>query len=261
MHLPILKISPSDRININERLILKKNLNKLDIQKYDNKLNNFSTSISNILSKSNSINYFNQNKNRNVLLTSVFNLPKLDTNEDINDSFHKINNLIPLQNKNNLKKDNNSKIGINSSLKTQQYISVYKNNKIDNQSLKISSLLKNKFYIDSEKKFAKYNKEKNETKDKIIHIKKVTKFWKNLFDYLNPLFEVEKYELKKKLYKRNNKSSRNIILKENNLISKLSSNSPRIYSNSMLSNLIHNQQKIKKKIFEINQSKNEFDLY
>ena len=48
MHLPILKISPSDRININERLILKKNLNKLDIQKYDNKLNNFSTSISNI---------------------------------------------------------------------------------------------------------------------------------------------------------------------------------------------------------------------
>ena len=114
MHLPILKISPSDRININERLILKKNLNKLDIQKYDNKLNNFSTSISNILSKSNSINYFNQNKNRNVLLTSVFNLPKLDTNEDINDSFHKINNLIPLQNKNNLKKDNNSKRGINS---------------------------------------------------------------------------------------------------------------------------------------------------
>ena len=78
---------------------------------------------------------------------------------------------------------------------------------------------------------------------------------------MNPLFEVEKYELKKKLYKRNNKSSRNIILKENNLISKLSSNSPRIYSNSMLSNLIHNQQKIKKKIFEINQSKNEFDLY
>ena len=146
-------------------------------------------------------------------------------------------------------------------MKTQQYISVYKNNKIDNQSLKISSLLKNKFYIDSEKKFAKYNKEKNETKDKIIHIKKVTKFWKNLFDYLNPLFEDEKYELKKKLYKRNNKSSRNIILKENNLISKLSSNSPRIYSNSMLSNLIHNQQKIKKKIFEINQSKNEFDLY
>ena len=221
IYLPILKNCSSNRINITKRLKLKKNVNIIDAEKFDNKSNNISISLSNKLSNSSSRNNINLNKNRNVLLTSLFNLKKINTNEDINNSFPTKNNVIHSQNnkiisslektKNTLKKDNSSIIGSYSSLKTPPNIYGCKKIKIDNQSLKMSLLLKNKFYIDLEKKYAKYNKENNETKDKIIYIKKVTKFWQNLFNYMNPIFEVEKFKLKKNLYTKNNLSSHNIL--------------------------------------------------
>ena len=84
IYLPILKNCSSNRINITKRLKLKKNVNIIDAEKFDNKSNNISISLSNKLSNSSSRNNINLNKNRNVLLTSLFNLKKINTNEDIN---------------------------------------------------------------------------------------------------------------------------------------------------------------------------------
>ena len=103
--------------------------------------------------------------------------------------------------------------------------------------------MKNKYYEDIKEKLEK--KLKDElfmdigTRDKIINMRKVGIFWKNVCDYCNPLLYAEKYKNVKKNLKKSHSQSDNIKRNNNNNNSK--NLNQKLYNNIILSKIIHNK--------------------
>ena len=65
---------------------------------------------------------------------------------------------------------------------------------------KLETQMKEKFYIDVENKINVHLKNKKFIEDemlhnRIVHMKKVSTFWNGVADYINPIFQVEKFRI------------------------------------------------------------------
>ena len=256
------KISTTESIKSGK----KSNYNSKIISDYSQ---NISLSSSKILSNSKSRKDYNEN-NESVLLTSIFNLPKISSSHKFLNHDLPRKNQIRLRKRNNilLLDENNKYINTNISNENSidcSLIRVEKNpsqkkKKRDYLSERIERALKHKFYSDIEEKYPK-NKEENSYNfnERMIHMKKISSFWNGLCNYMNPIFSTEKYKMRKDLNKRNSNLTQN--LKENHSL-KEKSKLPRIYTNSMVSNYLYNKRKLEEKQFynKIN-SKKEYEFY
>ena len=168
-----------------------------------NNSNNNNKNLNNTSSINNNINIFNDSK------ISSFN------DSSINNSFNfRLNNDISKMNS----ELNNSNSGSRSINKRKNYSN-------------LEALLKDKYYIDVEKRLnhkldAKLFPSDLSTKDKIIHMKKVSIFWNSVFKYCVPIINGQKYKLQHDLTEKNkikyynlNQSNSNyydIFVKNNN---------------------------------------------
>ena len=131
-----------------------------------------------------------RNKIKNLLLTSLFNLPYMNSKEYN----------LSLKNKKKYKK-------IFDISKLQQN-SIHNNNEIrnkteENEGIKLENYMRDKFYEDIDKKMTIKLKSKNflhdsSMKDKIIKMNKIGLFWGSVFEYCNPLLSVKKLKFEKK---------------------------------------------------------------
>ena len=248
----------------------------------DDKSNNISFSYSHILPysfrKSNKIN--NNNEKKEVLLTSIFTLPKINSSDSLNENMYspKKKNLInykknsmfiSYENSNKVNNNNNSILNEYTSIQTEPKISFHKIKNNDQQSLSIINSLKNKFYSDIDQQIKNHKQilaKDKELNQKLIYIKKISTFWNSLCNYMNPIFNIEKFQLKKniehnnQIYIKDKSISQNIdnfALNKNANRRKL----PRIYTNSMISNLRNNKKKLEERKFNEKLLKKEFDFY
>ena len=248
----------------------------------DDKSNNISFSYSHILPysfrKSNKIN--NNNEKKEVLLTSIFTLPKINSSDSLNENMYspkkkklinykKNSMFISYENSNKVNNSNNSILNEYTSIQTEPKISFHKIKNNDQQSLSIINSLKNKFYSDIDQQIKNHKQilaKDKELNQKLIYIKKISTFWNSLCNYMNPIFNIEKFQLKKniehnnQIYIKDKSISQNIdnfALNKNTNRRKL----PRIYTNSMISNLRNNKKKLEERKFNEKLLKKEFDFY
>ena len=182
---------------------------------------------------------YNQNKiiqeaeenpgDKYLMLTSLYNLPKIKKNIKIGKKIYFNSHLGDTSKNEFYSGKNNSTINdkniFNESLtssndkSTLNYLNlVYnnesktskrKNNIIKKQRLlsSLSSLMKNKFYSDTEQKLKdkitiKSFPSDHSLKDKVIHMKKVGLFWDGVFNYCVPLIKVKKFKAQRDLSER-----------------------------------------------------------
>lgn len=136
------------------------------------------------------------NKNKNILLTSLFNPPSL---------IPKSNKQTPkkVKNINNLRLRNN--IEYSKSVENS-FKNTYTNTE-GKDVIKLENYMKDKFYEDIEKKMNIKLMDKNfchdkSMKDKIIKLNKIGLFWGSVFEYCNPLISVKKYRCIKNQFQR-----------------------------------------------------------
>ena len=171
----------------------------------DDKSNNISFSYSHILPysfrKSNKIN--NNNEKKEVLLTSIFTLPKINSSDSLNENMYspKKKNLInykknsmfiSYENSKKVNNSNNSILNDYTSIQTEPKISFHKIKNNDQQSLSIINSLKNKFYSDIDQQIKNHKQilaKDKELNQKLIYIKKISTFWNSLCNYMNPIFK------------------------------------------------------------------------
>ena len=249
----------------------------------DDKSNNISFSYSHILPYSfKKNNKSNNNERKEVLLTSIFTLPTISSSDSLNDNIHspkkkdlinykKNSMFISYEKSNKVKKNNNSILNDYTSIQTEPNISSNKIKNNDQQSLSIINSLKNKFYCDIEQQIKNHKQilaKDKELNQKLIYIKKISTFWNSLCNYMTPIFSIEKYQLKKNVEQKiNNKTHSKDTSKSQN-IDNFSSNKnvyigklPKIYTNSMLSNLRYNKKKLEERKFIEKLQQKEFDFY
>ena len=79
------------------------------------------------------------------------------------------------------------------------------------------------------------------TRDKIISMREVGIFWKNVCDYCNPLLYAEKFKNVNKKLKKSHSQSENLNKNINNKNSKRLNQ--KLYNNIIRSQIIHNKNK------------------
>ena len=183
----------------------------------DDKSNNISLSYSNILHYSyKKNNKINNNEKKEVLLTSIFTLPKINSSDSFNEISYSpkkkniINHIknsmfISYEKSNKTRNNNNLIINEYNSIQNEPNISSHKKKKNDQQSLSILNSLKNKFYYDIEQQIKNHKQilaKDEELNQKLICIKKISTFWNSLCNYMNPIFNIEKFQLKKKKFRK-----------------------------------------------------------
>ena len=246
----------------------------------DDKSNNISLSYSNILPYSyKKNNKINNNEKKEVLLTSIFTLPKINSSDSFNEISYSpkkkniINHIknsmfISYEKSNKTRNNNNLIINEYNSIQNEPNISSHKKKKNDQQSLSILNSLKNKFYSDIEQQIKNHKQilaKDEELNQKLICIKKISTFWNSLCNYMNPIFNIEKFQLKKKnlekenniLHSKDKSNSQNI----DNFSPKKNFKLPKIYTNSMLSNLRYNKKKLEERKFKEKSLHKEFEFY
>ena len=152
----------------------------------------------------------NCNSNGNISINSLYTLPFLNKS---------------IEKKNKTKSVNNSRKKIKKIIKNFSCI-----NSKDASELKIENYMKNKFYVDTERKMTRKLKcnnfcYDNSIKDQLIRINKIKLFWGGVFEYCNPIIRLKKYNYDKKnlfrqrLFKEkqniNNDFENNLIVKKN----------------------------------------------
>lgn len=186
-----------------------------------------------------------------IKLNSLFKLPSLPKRNITNNSLKTINISRNIKYLNEIKSINNknksinihktSKIKLNkiknkSTIKNDKEKDT-KNNKYNN----LSNFMKYKYYEDVNEKLEKKLRDdlfiNRGIKDKIIRLGKVGVFWKNVFDYCNPIIYEEKCKIIKKQKRSFNKDE--YIDK---IINKKKINQ-KLYTNLLCSQLIHYKNK------------------
>lgn len=166
------------------------------------------------------------NKDNFLLLTSLYNLPKIKKPVKLSKKIYFNSHFSDTTKNEHYTGQNNSTINdksiFNESMTTSNdkstfnYMNLLYNNESKTSQRKssfkkkkrllsnLSSLLKNKYYSDTENKL----KDKitvrsfpldNSMKDKVIHMKKVGVFWDSVFNYCVPIINVKKYKAQRDL--------------------------------------------------------------
>lgn len=193
--------------------------------------------------KNNEQETLNNQKNKFLLLTSLYRLPKIKEKKKINKKLCFKSHLQDTNKNEFYTGINNSIINnksiFNDSLTTSNdkstfnhlnilYSNESKMSKGKNLSLKkkrllstLSSLMKNKYYIDTEKALKNQITIKSfpsdySLKDKVIHMKKVGIFWDSVFKYCVPIINVEIYKAQRDLSERKKMDYSKLIKSKSN---------------------------------------------
>ena len=227
-----------------------RNNNKIVNNNYMNLYNSNAFKTYNILSnsKDNNLNINEKtnknkrNKIKNLLLTSLFNLPYMNSKQH------------------NLSVKNKTKYEKIFDISKLHQNSFHNNNEIrnkteENEGIKLENYMRDKFYEDIDKKMTIKLKSKNflhdsSMKDKIIKMNKIGLFWGSVFEYCNPLLSVKKLKFAKKhifnLHKNKILKDDNKYIDEyNNRINK--EIKPILYTNTLFRNL-RRKERIKNEI-------------
>lgn len=177
------------------------------------------------------------NKNKNILLTSLYNLPQVGSNNNTIKHYYSSQNIKNKSNKLNI--DNSKSIDNSFQMKkTTKTKNVASASKIidEKEILKLENYMRDKFYEDIEKKMTIKLKSKNfchdkSIKERIIKMNKIGLFWGTVFEYCNPILSVKKFKFIKNKFHKNDlylndykyKSNKEIkpILYTNNLVNEM----------------------------------------
>lgn len=216
---------------------------------------NFSKQYNTINNTSKKLRFFNsilknnkskKNKVKNILLTSLFNLPHIKSYKNI-------------RNKTDSKfKNNFEKIRINDS---HQNNCEKKNINGEIEGINLEDYLKDKFYEDIDKKMTIKFKFKNffhdnSVKERIIKMKKIGLFWGSIFEYCNPILSAKKFKYSKKFYQKRKNLKKNDMYIEEYKSKTNKEIKPILYTHNLYNTLMRNQKN--KKSLSIN--KNEVDF-
>ena len=186
------------------------------------------------------------NKVKKILLTSLFNLPNINSNNNSPKHKNKINRHFKNIFKSNPKFQENSFSNKND-IKNS-------NNTRENEGIKLEDYMKDKFYEDIDKKMniklqSKIFLHDTSVKDRIIKMNKIGLFWGGVFEYCNPLLSAKKFKYAKKKYHMNRRFH-DIYVDEYKSKSKSKVNKeikPLLYTNNIFNNLMR-KEKIKKEL-------------
>ena len=239
------------RLNSKDNQISNRSKNLVTINTSTYKMTN--SIISNIINTNNNFNY--RNNNNFIKLNSLFSPPILPK---INSSYRSLNTISSSSNiksthetsaitpNNSLLRNKNLSL-LKIPMKNLKSISLEIRNKEndENKYHNIHNFMKYKYYEDVKEKLEK--KLRDELfmdigiRDKIISMRKVGIFWKNVCDYCNPLLYAEKFKNINKNLKKSYSQSDNINKSNSNKNSKRLNQ--KLYNNIFRSKIIHNKIK------------------
>lgn len=214
------------------------NMNKTSIFNQNNIISDikYNSLFFNSISK---LNKTKIDKKKNILLSSLFNLPHINSPK-------------------NKKSKTNSKYK-NHYRKIKLYDSIYKNNfgkkknteeYVNKGGIKLENYMKDRFYEDINKKMniklkSKVFSHDTSIKDKIINMNKIGLFWGGVFEYCNPLISTKKFKFAKiQNHRKRVISDNDIYIDEYN--SKTNKEIKQVlYTNTLFNKLMRNE-KIKK---------------
>jgi hypothetical protein len=192
------------------------------------------------------------NNNKNILLTSLFNLPKINKSENKYSPKNKNNkNKIFLLNKNNLEISRISEKYFNNIHDNNEKIKIE-----ENEGISLETHMKDKYYEDIDKKMSIKLQSKNfchdnSVRERIIKMNKIGLFWGSVFEYCNPLLSATKFRFARK-FNLKEKNIRNDDIYVNEYKSKINKDiKPILYTNSLISQIKHNE-KIKRELLFYN---------
>ena len=196
------------------------------------------------------------NKSKNILLTSLYNLPQVGSNNNTINHYYSSQNIKNKSNKLNI--DNSKSIDNSFQMKqTTKTKNVASGSKIidEKEILKLENYMRDKFYEDIEKKMTIKLKSKNfchdkSIKERIIKMNKIGLFWGTVFEYCNPILSVKKFKFIKNKFHKNDMYLNDYKYKSNKEIK------PILYTNNLV-NEIRREEKLKNEFF----LKNKFSKY
>ena len=214
--------------------------------------------------------------NHKILLTSIYDLPLLNKtkknaqpskSERSEDKIkivkkYKVNSLLKTFQNNQLKNNknesfngkNHNKTELNSPEKEEKE---YK--KKDLTTSKIETLLKDKYYIDVENRLSSNFRSRKfmdeMLRDRLVHLKKISTFWKGVADYVNPIISIEKF----KVHKIKNGFPIETEEKKPNIKKYV----PKLYTGDVISKMIHENKKQREKILlqKLIEEKKDYNFY
>jgi len=203
------------------------------------------------------------NKNKNILLTSLYNLPQVGSNNNTIKHYYSSQNIKNKSNKLNI--DNSKSIDNSFQMKkTTKTKNVASASKIidEKEILKLENYMRDKFYEDIEKKMTIKLKSKNfchdkSIKERIIKMNKIGLFWGTVFEYCNPILSVKKFKFIKNKFHKNDIYLNDYKYKSNKEIK------PILYTNNLVNEMrreekLKNEFLLKNKYSKYNINKNKF---
>lgn len=203
------------------------------------------------------------NKSKNILLTSLYNLPQVGSNNNTIKHYYSSQNIKNKSNKLNI--DNSKSIDNSFQMKkTAKTKNVASGSKIidEKEILKLENYMRDKFYEDIEKKMTIKLKSKNfchdkSIKERIIKMNKIGLFWGTVFEYCNPILSVKKFKFIKNKFHKNDMYLDDYKYKSNKEIK------PILYTNNLVNEMrreekLKNEFLLKNKYSKSNINKNKF---
>ena len=203
------------------------------------------------------------NKSKNILLTSLYNLPQVGSNNNTIKHYYSSQNIKNKSNKLNI--DNSKSIDNSFQMKkTAKTKNVASGSKIidEKEILKLENYMRDKFYEDIEKKMTIKLKSKNfchdkSIKERIIKMNKIGLFWGTVFEYCNPILSVKKFKFIKNKFHKNDLYLDDYKYKSNKEIK------PILYTNNLVNEMrreekLKNEFLLKNKYSKSNINKNKF---
>ena len=179
------------------------------------------------------------NKNKNILLTSLYNLPQVENNNNIIKHYYSSQNIKNKSNKLNM--DNSKSIDNSFQVKKNKSKNVASGSNIidEKELLKLENYMRDRFYEDIEKKMTIKLKSKNfchdkSIKERIIKMNKIGLFWGSVFEYCNPILSVKKFKFIKNKFHKNNKYINDYKYKSNKSNKEIK---PILYTNNLINEL------------------------
>ena len=183
------------------------------------------------------------NKNKNILLTSLYNLPQVGNNYNTIKHYYSSQNIKNKSSKLNI--ENYKSIDNSFQVKKIKTKNVATGTKIidEKEILKLENYMRDKFYEDIEKKMIIKLNSKNfchdkSIKERIIKMNKIGLFWGTVFEYCNPILSVKKFKFIKKKFHKNDMHINDYNYKSNK------EKKPILYTNNLV-NEIRREEKLK----------------
>jgi hypothetical protein len=196
------------------------------------------------------------NKNKNILLTSLYNLPQVGNNNNTINIKHYYSSQNIRNKSNKLNIDNSKSIDNSFQMKKSKTKNVGSGSKIidEKEILKLENYMRDKFYEDIEKKMIIKLKSKNfchdkSIKERIIKMNKIGLFWGTVFEYCNPILSVKKFRLIKNKFHKNDLYMNDYKFKSNKEIK------PILYTNNLVNEMRREEKLTKEFLFKNKYSK------